>query len=98
MSTACPRRLFNVATSGAASAVQSLFDLSAPRIPCDSVDADQEYIDNMGTALINQPTGKLDVDTVVIDSADYFDSPNDVLDRPRLREIYLALLELNRWH
>ena len=52
----------------------------------------------MGTALIILPTGNLDVDTVVIDSADYFDSPNDVLDRPRLREIYLAWLELNRWH
>jgi hypothetical protein len=87
----------------------------------------------VGTALILQPTAKLDVDTVVIDSADYFASPIDVIDdlrftldekrrileswaldarllleaefenmpgpdRPRLREVKLALLELNRWH
>ena len=87
----------------------------------------------MGTAVMIQPTGQLDLDTVVLDSADYFASPTDVLndlrftlgekrrileswaldarllleaefenmpgtDRPRLREVKLALLELNRRH
>jgi hypothetical protein len=33
----------------------------------------------MGTANILQPTGKPDIDTLVIDSADYFAAPSDVL-------------------
>jgi hypothetical protein len=87
----------------------------------------------MDTANILPSTAKPDIDTVVIDSDDYFAAPGDVLsdlrftlgekrrileswaldarllleaefenmrgtDRPRLREVSLALLELKKRH
>jgi hypothetical protein len=45
----------------------------------DSAGPERAYTIGMGTANIISPTGNPDIDTVVIDSEDYFAAPGDVL-------------------